>query len=240
MIALDKLKELMQRRCGIPPLLWFWLPAFFLIGSILLELAAGEEILNTLYLERGPFEIIQFLICAVCFVLGLALMLKTNIHHHPWLFLWAFIATLGSFYVAGEEISWGQHFIHWDTPEKWLALNDQKETNLHNTSSWFDQKPRTLLEFGIIIGGFIIPLLMMYKPQIVPQRFKIIYPSVIFIPLAIMTEIPRAIDKLFFKMNGEEFTLLHRGSEFHELYMFYFIFVYLLLMNRRINRLNAD
>src|SRR3546814_4167282 len=54
--------------------------------------------------------------------------------------------------MAGEEASWGQHYAGWLTPDNWQALNDQGETNLHNTSSWLDQKPRTLLEIGVIVG----------------------------------------------------------------------------------------
>ncbi len=43
------------------------------------------------------------------------------------------IGALGSLYIAGEEMSWGQHFFHWNTPEYWAEVNRQQETNLHNT-----------------------------------------------------------------------------------------------------------
>lgn len=33
---------------------------------------------------------------------------------------------------AGEEISWGQRIIGWDTPGKWSQANLQGETNFHN------------------------------------------------------------------------------------------------------------
>ncbi len=41
-------------------------------------------------------------------------------------------AGLAFFWAAGEEISWGQHFLGWNTPEWMSEINDQNETNLHN------------------------------------------------------------------------------------------------------------
>ena len=72
-----------------------------------------------------------------------------------WLLMWA----LACIYFAGEEASWGQWYFHWDTPESFRQLNDQQETNLHNVSSWFDQKPRFVVESWIFLAGFVWPLL---------------------------------------------------------------------------------
>ena len=73
--------------------------------------------------------------------------------------LWCIIYCLGCVYFLGEEISWGQHLFGWETPDAWMEINDQGETNFHNTSGWFDQVPRTILTLGIVIGGFIYPLI---------------------------------------------------------------------------------
>lgn len=73
--------------------------------------------------------------------------------------LWLGIFGLGCIYFLGEEISWGQHLIGWSTPESWMEINDQGETNLHNTSGWLDQIPRTVLTVGIAVGGLCCPLI---------------------------------------------------------------------------------
>ncbi len=78
-----------------------------------------------------------------------------------WLLLWS----LASIYFAGEEISWGQWFFQWDTPEYFSQMNDQGETNLHNISSWLDQKPRALVEFLIFFGGVVIPIYTRFKQK---------------------------------------------------------------------------
>ena len=71
-----------------------------------------------------------------------------------WLLMW----TLACVYFAGEEMSWGQWYFQWETPDAFKGINDQQETNLHNISSWMDQKPRALVELWIFIGGLILPL----------------------------------------------------------------------------------
>lgn len=64
---------------------------------------------------------------------------------------WLVALTLGAVYFAGEELSWGQHLVGWGTPEAIAELNDQNETNLHNMSSWLDQKPRLGLELWVLM-----------------------------------------------------------------------------------------
>jgi hypothetical protein len=76
---------------------------------------------------------------------------------------WVLIWTLAILYFAGEEASWGYWYFHWDTPEVIMELNDQGETNLHNMSSWLDQKPRILVELFIFIAGFILPLTLYFQ-----------------------------------------------------------------------------
>lgn len=66
-----------------------------------------------------------------------------------WMLLWLAAA----FYFLGEEISWGQWWFQWNTPEAWAELNRQQETNLHNTSSWLSEKPKLLLELFIYAAG---------------------------------------------------------------------------------------
>ena len=65
---------------------------------------------------------------------------------------WLVVYALGCIYFLGEEISWGQHLFNWSTPDAWLAVNDQQETNFHNTSALLDQVPRFLLGLGIVIS----------------------------------------------------------------------------------------
>jgi chromate transport protein ChrA len=78
---------------------------------------------------------------------------------------WIIIYAIGCIYFLGEEISWGQHISNWATPEIWMTVNNQQETNLHNISALFDQLPRFILTTSIIIAGFFLPILYRKKVQ---------------------------------------------------------------------------
>ncbi len=73
---------------------------------------------------------------------------------------WTLLLLLGCIYFAGEEASWGQHYLGWNTPE-WLdEFNDQGETNIHNAHGIFDQFPRFLLTLASVITIIAAPILV--------------------------------------------------------------------------------
>src|SRR5690606_13691057 len=118
----------------------------------------------------------------------------------PALVAWLALAALGCFYVAGEEISWGQHFLQWSTPEYWSALNDQQETNLHNVSSWLDQKPRALLEAGVVLGGIVAPALRALRPGLLRGLPDLLAPTAAALPSALLAEIAGFSKRLGFEL----------------------------------------
>src|SRR3546814_4343016 len=128
-------------------------------------------------LFRSILEGAQVLIPLVAVAWCLRILALAEVRDDRLVFTWIVLALLGSVYMAGEEASWGQHYAGWLTPEGWQAINDQGETNLHNTSSWLDQKPRTLLEIGVIVGGIIVPLLALRRPAIREGRFALLLRS---------------------------------------------------------------
>ncbi len=210
---------------------WFWLPAGFLGFQAVIETVLSPAVLSRLHTENGPHELIEFaLIAAACAVAFLTLF-RVGKKKNKWMTAWLGLAAFCCFYVAGEEISWGQHFMAWSTPELWSAVNDQQETNLHNTTSWLDQKPRLLLELGVLTGGLILPLLMKYRPALVPARFAAIYPPPYFAFVALLALGVKLAD-IIADLAG--IRLFERGSEVEELYLYYFVLLYLLDLRRRI------
>ncbi|MDB2683124.1 hypothetical protein N9Z27_02610 [Alphaproteobacteria bacterium] len=210
---------------------WLWLPITVGIAQIILELTLPSGVLAELHSETGPHEFFEFILMFAGLIVALLTLKKLDIPDNKLLAGWLGLAALSCFYVAGEEVSWGQHFMNWSTPEYWLHINDQGETNLHNTSSWLDQKPRLILELGVLVGGLIIPLLLRFKPKTLPQQFAIFYPTVQFIPLAIMIFTVKMSEKVAEVM---DVTLFERASEIEELYIFYFVLLYLIVLRRRV------
>jgi hypothetical protein len=209
-----------------------WIPLILLGIQAVFEVSFTSKELASLMSENGPVELLQWVIITLALGVAALTLVRIDPRRSPWLFAWVLIAALACFYVAGEEVSWGQHFLNWDTPAYWQAVNDQHETNFHNTTSWLDQKPRLILFAGIIVGGLVFPLLKRFRPGILPERFAILYPPAQLIPAALLVLGPYLAQEIAEHAFG--FRLFERVSEVQELYMYYFVLLYLIILRRRI------
>ena len=213
----------------LKPIWWFWLPWALAIGVALLNAVLPPEQRQYLYVENGFLESLQAIIAFAAAGVGIACL--RHCKGDKLLFAWVLIAVLGSLYIGLEEISYGQHLLKWDTPELWAHLNDQNETNFHNTSHWLDQKPRQLLTAGVIIGGIIIPLLRKYKPKLLPERFAIFYPegALFWISaLVILSRLTKTLHK------SGIVTIYDRAAEVNEFYVYFFVLLYLIMLRTKI------
>lgn len=117
-------------------------------------------------------------------------MAFSNRRYFPdWRLGWTtLICAFACIYFAGEELSWGQHFFGWQAGETLREINKQHETNVHNISSWFNQKPRMIVEWWLIIGGLILPFRRwVRKIQIDTNSFAYwFWPTNIVVPTALL------------------------------------------------------
>ena len=80
--------------------------------------------------ENHPLELLQ---AGLWGAGGLALFLAVAAAG-PGLRRWVYILVgLGFLFVAGEELSWGQHILGFATPDFLRGINYHQETNIHNT-----------------------------------------------------------------------------------------------------------
>lgn len=143
---------------GLPRWLWLWFPPLMLLVQFLVRGADQRIYLHYIESEQGLVENGTFAVLLLAVVFGILALRRRRLLPSPWVAGWVLLVTLGCVYMGGEEVSWGQQWFHWHTPAEIAAINDQQETNLHNTSSWFDQKPRILLELWVLIGGVVLTL----------------------------------------------------------------------------------
>ena len=138
---------------------------------------------------------------------------------------------IGCTYYAGEEISWGQHFFGWSTPDEWSSVNDQQETNLHNTSALFDQIPRTLLSVAALIGGVLMPVYRRFKHH-VPNADSIydwIWPTHVCLPAALLALLVSWHEKAYRSLGIEIPAVLNiRAGETKECLLALFMMMYAL------------
>ncbi len=204
---------------------WVVLPLVFLVGWFVTEHTAPLHWVQWAVSENGVMELVHFVLalmaCAAC---SMQACKQQRLGHHL-ASVWFFLFAAGSFYIAGEEVSWGQWFFEWETPEQWHAHNDQGETNLHNVTPWLDQKPRSLLEIGMIFGSWVIPLMLHYRLLTLPHALTALLPSresAYFVGLFLIT---KKLDKLP-DMGFRHF--FERGSEVLETLIYYYILMYAL------------
>jgi len=186
--------------------------------------------------EHGIVEVTHFILPLMGLVIGLRLLFSPFVRRRPLVLVVTILSVLACLYVAGEEISWGQHFFYWETPEGWQELNRQDETNLHNVSNYFGEGPRTLMEYSIVIGGLLVPLTAAFASNVRANRFSLFLPAAALMPTAI---------------GAIAFSFVHRWShgqhkknefdcvEFSETYIYFFMFAYLLIFARRLRELGG-
>lgn len=223
----------LQHPDRLPAWLCLWLPLAIAVALVLAWHLAPRFYEAWLARETGLLEASHVLIPLVSAIYCLRILALAEARQDRLVFVWIVLGLLGSLYMAGEEASWGQHYAQWGTPEGWQAINDQGETNLHNTSSWLDQKPRTLLEIGVIVGGIVIPLLALWRPSIREGRFALLLPPLACLPVAVIAEVARMWERL--QSDGLwDAVLFYRASEVQELYFSLFILFYLVVFRHRV------
>lgn len=190
--------------------------------------------------ELGFIEIATPVLLIVAVIYGVRMLQLLHKLPAAWLKVWMILVALSCVYFAGEEISWGQQLFGWSTPEEIKTMNDQDETNIHNMSSWFDQKPRMLLELWVIIGGIFIAGWRKWKKEI----FQIdswqfwFWPGFACFPSAVLAELaklPKRVKNLLeITPNFPEI----RYNELQELMFAAFLLCYLASNYKRLKTLS--
>ena len=145
---------------GLPrTLAWalFWLPLLSL-AALLLGAAIYRPAYDRLLQEDYPVEWGQFACCLFAGVVAV-LAVRPSIRQRRWVLagllgLWA----VGCFFLAGEEISWGQRVFGIATPGD-FRTNQQDEMNLHNFAGGFDPEAafrQAQLLLSLVLAGLTV------------------------------------------------------------------------------------
>jgi len=200
--------------------------------------------------ENGLIEILQIIILFVTLSILIKLYLNKNFKS-KFIKVFLVIEIIGISYIFFEEISWGQHFVKFKTPELFLnkdsfLYNKQEEFNLHNASNLFNELPRSLIliwcSLSILIYKSINSLKISNFAIIIEPNKNLLILSYIILILSIPDLIVNKLDlidnsKLFIFNNDdfEKYNLYQlflsivsfnfiRFSELQELLFYYYFF----------------
>ena len=184
---------------ALRPELPHWLPPLLILVQLSVHFIDRDVYDRCIESEDGLVENATVIICVLAVIGGVLVFRRRHLLPHRLLGVWIALVGLGTFYFGGEEISWGQHLGHWGTPEPLAAINDQGETNIHNISSWFDQKPRLLLELWVLFGGIFYAAWRALRPghRLQPADWRYwFWPTSVCIPVSVLAILIRMGERL--------------------------------------------
>lgn len=215
---------------------WWWLgiPLLSTLSLLVIARVAPQFYLDWILPEAyGALEVLHVLLPAIGFIVGLLILRLPGVRAWP-LAKWAAVLFSAScLFIAGEECSWGQWFFYWETPEYWGQLNRQNETNLHNTSYFFNHFLRNILKVAVIVGGIILPLMPMQMrgPFASIPILRMLVPPGAIVPVSLATV---GFDLMTSASKGGGINIfVPRPSEAVELFMYMFILFYMVMFWRR-------
>lgn len=132
-----------------------------------------DPLVEALMGEFGIVETATALFYALGVVLAIAVVRRSEGRERAHWMLWVFLCVL----FFGEETSWLQHWIGFQTPESIRAINSQSEFNLHNmlddplldgggvVVSWGSLfSSQQLFQLGFAVYFLLLPLAMRWVP----------------------------------------------------------------------------
>lgn len=227
---------------------WLGLPlAFFAAAVAIRGFVSHDAFVWFVNDERGPGESLTAVFAVVAAGLAFWLARAPGIREVGWLRIGLYVTCGLGILLAGEEISWGQHFFGWGTPE-WLgAVNKQNETNVHNIADRvLDQKPRAIAAGLILAGCVILPLLLRTSRLRWLDRMRVarwLIPEATLVPVAVMVFVPRIFDRIqvWFDVTLPYPFDIHTRyhQEMQETFIAMAIFLYLLTLVLRVRRVRS-
>ena len=222
--------------------IWLWcvpLPLLIHLGSWQLD-TTGEFFPKWIESESGLIEnaTALVLIPAAIFAIGIGLRLFRQLG--PIYLFWFFSVALVCIGFAGEEISWGQHWLGWNSPDYFVENNRQGETNFHNLNIHFGRIVKTMLTLVIIIGGLILPFRHSKRAheRTSMQRFAdIVTPTRVCVPAAAFVLGVRLVERFKTWFDLEWGFIAVNLKESQELYIALFLLIYVWSTRVRLSNL---
>ena len=213
----------------------WWITLPIAVTVALCAFSVVDKATYAAYLQRegGILETLHCLLALAAAAVAARILLIREVRADPLITAWLAIFVVGGTYLGGEEASWGQHYFGWRTPEEWAEINRQHETNLHNTSIWFDHVPRVTITVAIFVGGMLVPKLKLAGSRLLWKRVDFVYPPLALVSLAILLLLGVIQDAILASTDVIDDLFAFSSGEMQENFIISFVFFYMLFLRRR-------
>lgn len=228
--------------------MWLWLvfPPLVLVAHVVTRVISKGTWVLWMKSEFGLVENGTTVILLIAVVLGVMTFWHRKQVDSRLFGPWVLLLTLGCFYFAAEETSWGYHW-GWqlfgeDMSEMLQKHNDQDEPNFHNLpgllGNILDNLPRFLLSTAALVGGILVPLWSKYKrPVTWPTPW--IWPTMVCLPVSALASVIRIPQRILRWLDlHEQFGREWRSGETMEYLLAVFLMLYLASLYCRVRKGN--
>jgi len=233
-----------DRTSDLHPILWLGLPAGSLALVWLTPLLGYARWKAFMLGESGFIEIatVVFLIPAIVLAVMVFLKRRRLPRGVGWMMLLLAVASL---YFAGEEASWGQHWLGFRTPGSLVDVNRQDEFNLHNIHGLgiLNEFPRLVMTLACL-GGVVLSLVLrrrLSRPEARRRLWHWLIPTWRLVPVAALgafSTVPEKFVKKVLHLHLPQdhyvyMAFVARAGEFKEYCFAIVIFLYALSVTLR-------
>lgn len=189
--------------------------------------------------EQGLVENVNFAVTLGAAILAALIALRARTREQTLLRIFSVLGAVFLTFWAGEEISWGQHWFGWSTPEGYADLNMQGETNLHNLFQGTEELPKLGLTIGVYLGGIFWPIYasLRRRPPLLKGAIGWIWPDARLWHAAAGALFVRLAERAF-TIEGirtpETPPFFYFLREYQELLMALYVLVYFISVYRRV------
>jgi len=233
-----------HRRADLPLWLWLGFPPLILVAHVITRVIGYDTWTVWMKSEYGLVENGTLAILLIAVVLGAMTFLHRRKVDSPLFGPWVLLLSLGCFYFAAEEASWGYHW-GWqlfgeDMAETLKKHNDQGETNFHNLPGLLggilDNLPRFLLSLAAFVGGILVPLWSKYKRSVTwPTPW--IWPTMVCLPVSVLATLIRIPQWILRRLEiQDQFGREWRSGETMEYLLAVFLMLYLASLYCRVRK----
>ncbi|MFT4580771.1 MAG: hypothetical protein ACI915_002098 [Gammaproteobacteria bacterium] len=211
----------------LPRALWLWALPVPLIAHLCARQFDPQDVIFSRWIESeaGLIENATALLLLPAAYFAFVVGLRCYRRFGPMLCVWFMCVAGLCFGFAGEEISWGQHWLGWQSPEYFIEHNRQGETNFHNVNIHFGRVVKSILTLAIIVGGIIMPLRRV-KRAYRHEFWAIATPTLVCVPAAIFVFGIRLVERFKTWFDIEWGLLAVNLKESQELYIAIFLLLY--------------